>query len=108
SLWVARPGYRLVGTDADGLQMRIFAHKVNDEELINALIKGTKEDKTDIHSLHQRKLGESCKSRDSAKTFIYAWLLGAGNGKVAEILETTPANAKRAVTSFIESYPGLD
>src|SRR5690606_7401828 len=30
-----------------------------------------------------------------------------GNGKVAEILETTSTNAKRAVGNFIESYPGL-
>lgn len=107
SLWRARRGKRLVGTDADGLQMRVFAHYVNDKELIDALIKGTKEDKTDIHSVHQRKLGEAAKSRDAAKTFIYAWLLGAGNGKVAEILETTSGQAKQAVARFIESYPGL-
>lgn len=107
SLWVARPGYRLIGTDADGLQMRIFAHYVNDSELINALIEGKKEEKTDIHSVHQRKLGDPCKSRDAAKTFIYAWLLGAGNSKVAEILECSTALAKGAVQNFISSYPGL-
>lgn len=107
SIWVARPGCRLVGTDADGLQMRIFAHIVNDKELIDALVQGKKEDETDIHSLHKRKLGEDAKSRDSAKTFIYAWLLGAGTGKVSEILETTHSRAKEAVARFIESYPTL-
>lgn len=106
-LWVARPGYRLIGTDADGLQMRIFAHYVNDSELIYALEKGKKEEKTDIHSVHQRKLGEPCKSRDAAKTFIYAWLLGAGFAKVAEILECSTSLAKGAVQNFISSYPGL-
>lgn len=106
-LFKARNGTRLVGTDADGLQMRIFAHYVNDRELIDALIKGTKEDKTDIHSVHQRKLGDNAKSRDAAKTFIYAWLLGAGTAKVAEILECSTRQAKESVANFIESYPGL-
>src|SRR5690606_29196219 len=87
--------------------MRIFAHLVEDEELINALIRGRKEDKTDIHSLHQRKLGEACRSRDDAKTFIYAWLLGAGIAKVAEILQCDSTTARRSVDNFISSYPKL-
>lgn len=107
SLWHARPGWRLVGTDADGLQMRIFAHIVNDDRLIKALIEGSKEDETDIHSLHRKFLGEVCKSRDVAKTFIYAWLLGAGVGKVAEILECKHDQAKQAIQRFISSYPSL-
>lgn len=106
-LFGARPGHRLVGTDADGIQMRIFAHYTESEDLINALVSGSKEAGTDIHTLHQRKLGEPCKSRDAAKTFIYGWLLGAGIGKVAEILECSSSAAKSAVDSFIESYPLL-
>lgn len=102
-----RKGYRQIGTDADGLQMRIFAHYVNSPELIEALINGRKEEETDIHSLHKRKLGSACKSRQDAKTFIYAWLLGAGVAKVAEILGCSKQDAVRAVESFIESYPGL-
>lgn len=107
ALWVVRQGHRLIGTDADGLQMRIFAHIVNDKELIDALVSGRKENQTDIHSLHQRKLGEPCKSRDAAKTFIYAWLLGAGIGKVAEILGCSVGTARDAVDNFIQSYPSL-
>ena len=106
-LWGPRPGFVQVGTDADGLQMRVFAHLVNDEELIYALVSGSKENKTDIHSLHQRKLGDVCRSRDSAKTFIYAWLLGAGIAKVAEILGCSLTEAKTAVEAFIQSYPAL-
>src|SRR5690606_7272614 len=107
SLWRARKGHRLVGTDADGLQLRIFAHYVNDEELIDALVRGTKEEESDNHSVHQRKLGDNANSRDAAKTFIYAWLLGAGTGKVAEILECSAREAKESVNNFISSYPGL-
>lgn len=108
SLWVARRGYRLIGTDADGIQMRIFAHYVNDERLINALVSGDKETETDIHSVHRRALGDVCKSRDAAKTFIYAWLLGAGIAKVAEILECSLEEARIAVNNFIGFYPSLE
>lgn len=100
-------GYRLLGTDADGIQMRIFAHVVGDPKLIEALINGSKDNGTDIHSVHQKALGSVCKSRDAAKTFIYAFLLGAGVAKVANILECTFTQAKEAVDSFLEFYPGL-
>lgn len=107
ALFIAPPGYRLLGTDADGIQMRIFAHLVGDEKLINALITGSKEDGTDIHSVHKTALGTVCKSRDAAKTFIYAFLLGAGVAKVAEILECNVKQAKEAVDNFLRFYPGL-
>lgn len=107
ALFLAPVYRRLVGTDADGIQMRIFAHLVGDERLIHALVSGSKEDKTDIHSVHQRALGDVCKSRDAAKTFIYAFLLGAGIAKVGEILECTLTEAKTAVDNFLNFYPGL-
>lgn len=106
-LWAVPKGKVQIGVDADGIQMRIFAHYVNDQRLIDSLLKGSKNDKTDIHSLHQRALGPQCKSRDAAKRFIYAWLLGAGVAKVAEILECSNGQAKEAVNAFIEFYPGL-
>jgi DNA polymerase-1 len=107
ALFEAPPGWRLIGTDADGIQMRIFAHLVNDPRLIDAIVHGDKKKGTDIHSLHRSLLGDVCKSRDTAKTFIYAWLLGAGFGKVAEILECAFNEAKTAVGRFIDAYPGL-
>lgn len=106
-LFSSRKGWRLIGTDAGGIQMRIFAHHTKDRDLIEALLNGDKAKGTDIHSLHRTKLGEVCGSRDVAKTFIYAWLLGAGNGKVAEILDCGTREAKESVEGFIESYPGL-
>lgn len=105
--WVAERGKRLVGVDADGIQMRVFAHYVNDPRLISALVRGDKREKTDIHSLHQNLLGTACLSRDDAKTFIYAWLLGAGVAKVSEILKCSLGEAKEAIDNFITGYPGL-
>ena len=107
TLWYAPPGFRMIGTDADGIQMRVFAHYVNDARLTEALIKGDKKNETDIHSVHKRALGSACKGRNPAKTFIYAWLLGAGVAKVAQILECSIAEAKEAIERFIQFYPGL-
>lgn len=106
-LWIVPKGKRLVGTDADGIQMRIFAHYVNDERLIQSLISGNKKNETDIHSLNRKALGPVCKSRDDAKTFIYAFLLGAGISKVSQILGCSFEEAKRATAEFLEFYPGL-
>ena len=107
SLFYAPDDVVLIGTDADGIQMRIFAHYVNDERLINALVSGDKKLGTDIHSLHWRALGPPCKGRNPAKTFIYAWLLGAGKAKVAEILECSLAESEDATINFTKFYPGL-
>jgi DNA polymerase I-like protein with 3'-5' exonuclease and polymerase domains len=88
--------------------MRVFAHYVNDPKMIDAIVKGDKSDGTEIHSLHRRALGELiCKSRDVAKTFIYAWLLGAAIPKISEILECSLPDAKKANNGFLELYPGL-
>jgi DNA polymerase-1 len=107
ALFIVDEGCRLLGTDADGIQMRIFAHLVQDARLIDALVNGSKDNGTDIHTLHKNALGSVCKSRDAAKTFIYAWLLGAGIGQVATILECSHKEAKTAVNNFLEFYPGL-
>jgi DNA polymerase-1 len=107
SLWKAPDGGYLVGVDADGIQLRILAHYMNDKDFIAALDKGRKEDGTDAHTLNMLALGPVCSSRDTAKTFIYAFLLGAGIGKVGEILSCSHDDARAAVDSFIAHYPGL-
>lgn len=38
---------------------------------------------------------------------IYAFLLGAGVGKVREIFDCSQAEAKEAIEKFIKAYPGL-
>jgi len=97
----------LVGTDADGIQLRIFAHYAKDVKLTEAIESGDKEKGTDIHSMNVKALAPHCKDRDTAKTFIYAFLLGAGNELVAQILSCTTRQAKDAVAKFYEAYPGL-
>ena len=108
SLWTVPKGYALVGVDAESIQLRILAHYMDDSDFTTAIVSGKKEYGTDAHTLNQHKLGTHiCKSRDVAKTFIYAWLLGAGIPKISNILGCSLGEAKEGVSSFISSYPGL-
>lgn len=106
-LWIAPPRRLLVGVDAEGIQLRIFAHYVDDEEFTDALVKGKKSDKSDPHSLNQRILGPACKTRQAAKRFIYALVLGAGLGKLAEILGCSRDQAKEALDRLLQRYEGF-
>jgi DNA polymerase-1 len=80
---------------------------MNDERFTFAVTSGNKDDGTDPHTLNKIALGSACRSRADAKTFVYAWLLGAGIGKVSQILGCTGAEAKKAVEDFVTFYPGL-
>ena len=97
----------LVGCDADGIQLRVLAHYMGSSDYVDAITKGDKAAGTDIHNLNKSALGMYCKSRDDAKTFIYAWLLGAGTAKIASILGCNERQARQAVHMFLGSLPEL-
>lgn len=107
SLWCAPKNRLLVGVDAEGIQLRIFAHYINDPLFTEALVNGKKEDKSDPHSLNQSILGSVCKTRQAAKRFIYALLLGAGQGKLREILECSERDAEEAYKRLLGRYAGF-
>lgn len=104
SLWLSSDDAWLVGTDAEGIQLRIFAHYINDPLFTLAVTQGKKNLGTDPHSLNARVLG--C-TRDTAKTFIYAFLLGAGDAKIGEILGVDRDEGRSSKGRFIRAYPGL-
>lgn len=105
--WKVPDGSWLVGTDAEGIQLRILAHYLQNENYVNAIVTGRKENETDIHNVNKRALGLSHLERDDAKTFIYAHILGAGIEKTARILRTTTGIARTAVERFQKEL-GLD
>lgn len=107
SLWRAPKNRLLVGVDAEGIQLRIFAHYIDDPEFTEALVKGKKEDKSDPHSLNQSILGSVCKSRAAAKRYIYALLLGAGSAKLKEILDCDERSAAEAYERLLARYTGF-
>lgn len=84
--------------------LRVFGHYINDPVFIQSLISGDKKNGTDLHSLNQRALGVSCKSRDDAKTFIYAWLLGAECGKLRAAFQSAKDAGRQEALGIVETY----
>lgn len=73
-LFEVRPGYKLVGGDASGLELRCLGHYMarwDGGEYIKVILDG------DIHIVNQKAAGLS--TRPKAKRFIYAFLYGAGD-----------------------------
>lgn len=98
-LFTVEDGYKLVGMDASGLELRMLAHYMNDEDYTNEVING------DIHTANQR--AANLESRDKAKTFIYAFLYGAGDGKIGQVVGGTAKDGKRLKQNFLKNTPAL-
>tara|TARA_R100000234_G_scaffold72761_2_gene44854 strand:- start:5557 stop:7515 length:1959 start_codon:yes stop_codon:yes gene_type:complete len=109
--WTVPSGSWLVGTDADGIQLRVLADYLwrhfDADMYAKSIIAGKKENQTDIHNLNKEALGVKGCTRDMAKTFIYAWLLGAGVVKTAQILKVNTKEAQAARTRFEMNIDGL-
>jgi DNA polymerase I-like protein with 3'-5' exonuclease and polymerase domains len=91
--------YRLVGVDASGLELRCLAHYMNDPEYTNIVLTG------DVHTANQERAG--LKTRDQAKTFIYAWLYGAGAAKIGKVVGGTAKHGQQLITRFLSNMPAL-
>lgn len=101
SLWTVEAGNVLLGCDASGIQLRILAHYLNNEEFTKSVLSPKP---NDIHTKNANILG--C-DRDTAKTFIYSWLLGAGVAMTAQILGCSEKEAIEARERFVQLTPGL-
>ena len=89
----------LVGSDASSLDLRCFAHYINDEKYTEEVVHG------DIHSYNQR-LAE-LPDRPTAKTFIYAWLYGAGDQKIGEIVGGGIERGRQLREKFMDAIPAI-
>lgn len=99
-LWTVRsPDRRLVGVDAKGIQLRVLAHYLNNPKFTESVLEG------DPHSYNQEIGGFA--SRSVAKTFIYAFLLGAGDAKVGQIIGGSTKDGREIKGRFISNFPGL-
>mgnify|MGYP000116653598 CR=1 FL=1 len=103
--WIPRHGMVLVGCDASGLELRMLAHYMNDANYTETVINGKKEDGTDIHTVNMRAAG--LVDRDTAKTFIYAFLYGAGPAKIGLICGVSVEQAKSLIATFLDKTPAL-
>ena len=98
-LWVVDKKNKLVGVDASGLELRMLAHYMNDKEYTNEIING------DIHTANQMAAG--LRSRDESKTFIYAFIYGAGSKKIGNIIGGSEADGNRVKEKFLRATPSL-
>lgn len=107
SCWIAPKGRILVGVDAEAIQLRVFAHLINDPVLINAIVNGDKKLGTDPHSLNQAYFGSYCKTRNAAKHSLYAMFFGGTSSMLSTIMGCTRPEAQEAIDALILKYPGL-
>ena len=99
SCWTIPEGRKLVGIDASGLELRMLAHYMNDPEYIEEVING------DIHTTNQNLAG--LKTRDQAKTFIYALVYGAGDAKIGSVAGGGLKKGKELKQTFFKNLPSL-
>jgi DNA polymerase-1 len=99
----------ILGCDASGIQLRILAHYMDDPDYTHEVLNG------DVHTTNLIAMGipkgelidGQYTSRPIAKTFIYAWLLGAGDTKVGQIIGGTSEDGRRVKDTFLANTPAL-
>ena len=101
-LFKAGDGYKLVGCDASGLELRMLAHYLayyDGGEYAKEVIEG------DIHTFNMKRAGLD--NRDQAKTMIYAFLYGAGDAKIGEIVGGSAKEGQMLKRKFLSNLPAL-
>ena len=91
--------YCLVGMDAKGLELRMLAHYMKDDDFIEEVVNG------DPHTYNQKAAG--LETRNQAKTFIYAFLYGAGPEKIGSIVGGTASDGRDLREKFLKNVPNL-
>ena len=100
--FTAPEGKVLVGADASGLELRCLAHYLamfGDKQYGKTILEG------DIHTANQKAAG--LPTRDDAKTFIYAFLYGAGDAKIGSIVGGSSKQGKALKASFMRKTPSI-
>jgi len=103
--WTVEEGNVLVGADASGLELRMLAHYMEDEGYVKTVTEGSSKDGTDVHTVNQKAAG--LQTRDQAKTFIYAFLYGAGPSKIGSIVGGSAQAGQKLIDSFLKGTPAL-
>ncbi|GBG55173.1 DNA polymerase [Sporomusaceae bacterium FL31] len=101
-LFTVPEGWYQAGVDASGLELRCLAHFLYPYDsgyYAEAVVFG------DVHTLNQEAAG--LPTRDNAKTFIYAWLYGAGDAKIGKIVKGDKLVGKRLKAAFLSKNPAI-
>ena len=100
TLLTCEKGMKVIGADSAGNQFRGLCHYIGDDGFTSKVVSG------DIHQLNADILGIT---RPQAKTFIYAYLFGAGPAKLGEAItgKKSAKVGKQADERFRTTLPGL-
>ena len=103
SCFTASQGRVLVGSDVSGLELRMLAHfmALFDQGAYGKIIL-----EGDIHTENMNAAGLT--TRNQAKTFIYAFLYGAGPGKIGSIVGGNAKVGAELRTRFLKKTPALN
>ena len=95
----------LVGCDLASAQLRLLAAAMGDKTYSETVIAGKEAKGTDVHTVNQKAAG--LRTRAQAKTFIYAFLFGAGDTKIGSIVGGKAKDGKELKAKFLKSFPAL-
>lgn len=99
ALFTVPSGKKLVGIDASGLELRMLAHYMRDDDYTQEVVDG------DVHTKNQQAAGLA--TRPQAKTFIYAFLYGAGSEKIGSIVGGGAKEGRKLIDDFLAATPAL-
>ena len=99
-LFVADDGMVVVGADSSGNQLRGLCHYVGNEGFTREVIFGDQ---------HQRNADSLGCSRPVAKSYLYAYLFGAGDAKLGHVLtgKSNPSAGRKSREDFAKGIKGL-
>lgn len=95
-------GWTQAGVDACGLELRCLAHYMSPYDggqYAHTILNG------DIHTMNQQAAG--LPERNQAKTFIYAFLYGAGDAKIGRIIKGDVNDGKTIKWRFLRATPAI-
>lgn len=102
ALYHAPTGWKLIGVDASGLELRCLSHYLalfDGGDYVDTILNG------DIHTHNMQAAGLN--SRVQAKTFIYAFIFGAGDRKLGQIIGKGGKAGRLLKLRFLDQLPAL-
>lgn len=103
-----KKGWVQVGCDASGLELRMLSHYMAPYDggaYVKVILEG------DIHTVNQK--AASLPTRNDAKTFVYAFMYGAGDAKLGSIVDPIASEAQQSVigkrlkSKFFKAIPAI-
>ena len=106
SVFIPRPGHRLIYFDYKQIEMAIFAWYAEDEMLLGAIREGR-----DIHTETGQQIFEKTtltkEQRHAAKTINFAVIYGMQVPSLSKALGVTESEARQFLSRYYRAFPGV-